>query len=226
MEWIIVLLLKYKYVIMLWLMIAEWPAVAFVCAFLAAQWVFSFWIVYVFSIVGDLIGDIGRYRVGRLARRFGATELLEKEKQGIKIDRTSLTWKTRRWLRVATKIYNLEKKSVFGYIYSKMDKHFFLSLFIVKITPPLSVPGHLSFGFFKVKFRRFFFQTLLLCFLLESIFLNLWYFSSISVNVFKSRLDTIGFILSLVVIGPLALWLGFVIIKKIRNFSKATKNIE
>ena len=130
---------------MLALMIMEGPAVAFVSAFLAAQGFFSFGLVYLFSIMGDLIGDVGRYRVGRFARKFGATELLEKEKQGIKIDRKALKRKARRGLRVATKIYKLEQKSVFNYIHSKMSKNFFLALFIVKITPPLSAPGHLSF---------------------------------------------------------------------------------
>ena len=66
---------------MLALMIMEGPAVAFVSAFMAAQGFFSFGLVYLFSIVGDLIGDVGRYRVGRFARRSGATELLEQEKQ-------------------------------------------------------------------------------------------------------------------------------------------------
>ncbi len=210
---------------MLGLMIMEWPAVWFVSAFLAAQGFFSFWLVYLFSILGDLIGDIGRYWVGRFARKFGATELLEKEKQWIKIDKKSLKRRSRFGLRVATKIYKLEQKSVFNYIHTQMHKRFLLALFIVKITPPLSAPGHLAFWFFKVPFRRFLTNTLLLCFLLESIFLNLWYFSSMSINVFKDRLDTIWFIISVIIIWPLALRIWFLIIKRIRNVSKQQKNI-
>ena len=220
MEWAVVLLLKYKYLIMLWLMIMEWPAVWFVSAFMAAQGVFSFWLVYLFSIIWDLIGDVGRYRVGRFARKCGATELLEKEQQWIAIDRKSLNWRTRVGLRVATRIYRLEKKSVFNYIHTQMNKRFFLSLFIVKITPPLSMPWHLSFWFFKIPFRKFFTNTLVLCFLLESVFLNLWYFSSMSINTFKSRLDTIGFIISAVVVGWLALRIAILIMKRLRVFSQ------
>jgi hypothetical protein len=130
---------------MLALMIMEGPAVAFVSAFMAAQGVFSFGLVYLFSIIGDLIGDLGRYRIGRFARRCGATTLLEQEKKGIIIDRKTLKRRARFGLRVATRIYKLEQKSVFTYIHGKMNKNFFVALFIVKITPPLSAPGHLSF---------------------------------------------------------------------------------
>ncbi|MCX6822933.1 MAG: VTT domain-containing protein [candidate division SR1 bacterium] len=220
MDGAVVLLLKYKYLIMLALMIMEGPAVAFVSAFMAAQGIFSFGLVYLFSIIGDLIGDLGWYRVGRFARRSGATELLEKEKQGIKIDKKVLKRRARFGLRVATKIYKLEKKSVFNYIHEKMNKNFFLALFIVKVTPPLSAPGHLAFGFFKIPFRKFFTNTLILCFLLESIFLNLGYFSSMSINTFKNNLDVIGLTISIVVIGGIALLAAFFIIKRIRKYSR------
>lgn len=220
MEWIIVLLLKYKYLIMFALMFAEWPAVSFICAFMAAQGVFSFGIVYILSICGDLVGDVLWYRVGRLARRFGATELLEKEKKWMLIDKKNLPRRSRFGLWVANKIYKLEKRSIFGYIYAQMKKRFMLSLFIIKITPPLSVAGQISFGFFKVPFRKFFFSTALLCLVFESIFLNLWYFSSMSINTFRDRLDTVWFIISVAVIGWLALWVAFLIIRRLKIFSR------
>ena len=48
---------------------------------MAAQGFFSFGIVYVLSIFGDLVGDVLRYRVGRLVRNFGAQEFLERHKK-------------------------------------------------------------------------------------------------------------------------------------------------
>lgn len=223
MEWIIALLLEYKYLIMFALMFVEGPVVSFVCAFMAAQWFFSFGIVYLLSISGDLVGDILWYRVGRLARRFGATELLEKEQQWILIDKKGLSRRSRFGLWVARKIYRLERKSIFGYIYAQMKKRFMLSLFIIKITPPLSVVGQISFGFFKVPFRKFFFSTALLCLVFESIFLCLWYFGSMSINTFKDKLDTIWFIISVVVIGGLALWAWFLIMKRLKVISNKGK---
>jgi hypothetical protein len=41
-----------------------------------------------------------------------------------------------------------------------------------------------------------------------------------SINTFKNNLDTIGWIVSVVVIGWLSLWIGFLIIKKMRTYSK------
>ena len=220
MEWIIVLLLKYKYLIMFWLMFAEGPAVSFICAFLAAQGFFSFGLVYLFSIFGDLVGDVMRYWVGRFARRFGAQNFLEMQEKWEIIDMKSLKRKARISVRVAKRIHNLEKKSVFQYIQSQMKKNFFWALFLVKITPPLSVPGQISFGFFKISFPKFFLQTTLLILVFESVFLNLWYFSSMSINVFKHRLDAFWLIISIVVIGGLALRAAFSIIKRLKLFSK------
>jgi hypothetical protein len=60
----------------------------------------------------------------------------------------------------------------------------------------------------------------LLCLVFESIFLNLWYFSSMSINTFRDRLDSIWFIVSVIVIGGLALWVGFLIMKRLKVFSR------
>lgn len=220
MEWLVVLLLKYKYLIMFWLMFIEWPVVSFICAFLAAQWVFSFWIVYMFSILGDLTGDVFRYWVGRLARRFGAKKFLEMHHRGELIDTKHLTWKARISVRVASKIHHLENQSLFQYISKQTKKRFFWALALIKITPPLSVPGHISFGFLKIPFLKFLLTTTLLIIVFESVFLNLGYFSSMSVNTFKDRIDTIGYIISALVIGWIALWISILIMKKIRLASK------
>lgn len=220
MEWIIVLLLKYKYLIMLGLMFAEGPAVSFICAFLAAQGFFSFWIVYILSIFGDLIGDVFRYLLGRFARRFGAKRFLTMQNKGQIIDKKLLKRPARISLRVAERMNKMEGKPIFKYIHQQMKKRLLFALFLIKITPPLSIPGQISLWFFKIPFPKFFLQTTILIILLESIFLNLGYFSSMSINVFRDRLDTIWFVISVVVIGGLALWAGFLIVKKMRSSSK------
>jgi uncharacterized membrane protein YciS (DUF1049 family) len=63
-----------------------------------------------------------------------------------------------------------------------------------------------------------------LCLIFESIFLNLWYFSSMSINTFKDRLDTVGLIISIVVIGWLALRIGLLIMKRIRKIWRGQKD--
>lgn len=216
----IALLLHYKYFIMLALMFVEWPIVSFVCAFMAAQWFFSFGIVYVLSIFGDLIGDVLWYSVGRLARKLGAKKMLVQEEKGVVIDPKTLSWKGRFNFRVTNKIYKIKDASLSTYIHERATKNFFFTLFLIKITPPLSVPGQISLGFIKTPFKKFLLQTTILIIVFESVFLNLGYFSSMSINTFKNNLDTIGWIVSVVVIGWLSLWIGFLIIKKMRTYSK------
>jgi len=140
---------------------------------MAAQGFFSFGIVYILSIFGDLIGDVMRYRVGRFARRFGANTFLEMQKKGEHIDMASLSRKSRISVRAAKKIQNVEQKPIFQYLNDQMKKRFFWALFLVKITPPLSVPGQISFGFFNIPFPKFFLQTTFLIIVFESVFLNL-----------------------------------------------------
>lgn len=220
MEATMVLLIKYKYVIMFCLMFAEWPIISFVSAFMAAQGFFSFGIVYILSLFGDLVGDVLRYRVGRFARRFGAQEFLDRQETWEIIDLASLKRRSRINFRVAKKIHNLEHKPIFHYLNETMKKHFFWALFLIKITPPLSVPGQISFGFFKIPFHKFFIQTIFLIVIFESVFLNLGYFSSMSINTFKHNLDIFGWIISVVVIWGIALWASFSLIKKIKSLSK------
>jgi hypothetical protein len=49
----------------------------------------------------------------------------------------------------------------------------------------------------------------------------LGYFSSMSINTFKDRLDIFWFIISVVVIGWLALWIAFLIVKRMRLLSRS-----
>lgn len=215
-----VLLIKYKYVIMFCLMFAEWPIISFVSAFMAAQGFFSFGVVYVLSLFGDLVGDVLRYRVGRFARKFGAQEFLERQKKWEIVDLDSLKRRSRISFRVAKKIHNAQHKPIFHYLNETITKRFFWALFLVKITPPLSVPGQISFGFFKIPFHKFFIQTIFLIVIFESVFLNLGYFSSMSINTFKNNLDIFGWIISVVVIWGIALWASFSLIKKMKSLSK------
>ena len=103
----------------------------FVAAFLAAKGIFSFGIVYLLSISGDVIGDCAYYGLGRFAREYGTHTLSLKERPSIG-DRIRI--------RVAKQIKILENKPYFQDLHEKMEKHFFLALLIVKVTPPISCP--------------------------------------------------------------------------------------
>jgi membrane protein DedA with SNARE-associated domain len=178
------LLLHYKYIIMLGLMILEGPIVSFIAAFLAAKGYFSFGLVYLLSVSGDIIGDAVRYRLGRFARAYGDQE------------HTHKSFFTRPAVWIAHKIQTFESSKAFAFIHKHMHQNFISSLFIVKITPPISTPGHIAFGFFRIPFFKFLTRTALICLLFESVFLNLGYRTSISVNAVQKNFDLITQIIS------------------------------
>lgn len=214
------LLLHYKYLIMFVLMFFEWPVVGFISAFLAAKGYFNFGMVYLLSISGDVAGDLLRYWIGRWSRQLGFKKFDIIEEKRNWISKHVYLWAMRIGKRILGRIHALENHSILKYLERNVEKHFFPSLLIVKITPPLSIPGQFAFGFLKVWFRRFTLQTTIVCFLFESIFLNLGYFSSISANTFQSKFDTVTMVISSIFVGLIALYLGFLIMKKIRSLSK------
>ncbi len=217
------LLLQYKYLIMFGLMLLEGPVVAFLCAFLAAKGYFNFGIVYLLSVSWDVIPDTLRYLAGRLSRHIGRKQIEIVEKKRNIISKTLLHRFVPMYNWIARKINKLEEKAFFMRMDNHAKKHFFLSLFVIKITPPLSVTGHFSFGFLKIPFRKFVPQTALIALLLESIFLNLWYFSGISVSTFQNKFNLVTTIITSIAIWIIALAIGFFIVKKIRALSKKLK---
>lgn len=219
-HYIVTLLLQYKYIIMFLLMVLEWPTVGFIAAFLAAKWYFDFGIVYILSISGDVAGDILWYRIGRRGRKlkFKKIDILEKKRNWISKNLFSRTIGIGE--RIRWKLYVLEHHAVIKYLERNMKNNFFISLLIVKITPPLSIPGQFSFGFLKVSFWKLLLNTIIVCFVFESVFLNLGYFSSISTNTFQNRFDTVTSIITVTSIGLIAFLIGFFIIRRFRTISQ------
>jgi membrane protein DedA with SNARE-associated domain len=75
----------YGYLIMLPLMIIEGPIVTVLAAMMASLGAFNVWLVLIFSILGDIIGDVGFYYLGyrfgmgfvrRVGKYIGITEKL------------------------------------------------------------------------------------------------------------------------------------------------------
>ena len=214
---IIALLLQYKYVIMLWLMIIEWPIVWFTSAVLATKWLFDFRIVYILSVSGDLIADTLFYSMWRFARKYW-TNYNEND-----------THKVNFWKRlartIAKKMNSLEKWGQIGSIREKMTKNFFRAILITKITPTIAMPWHASFGFFKMPFWKFIMRVFLISFCFESIFLNLWYFGGISTNMIQSKVDTITRIMVSILSIGILLAGGFYFVRKITQKVKNKTNI-
>ena len=61
----ILLLTKYKYLILLPIAIVEGPLVSVVAGFLVSLNIFNFFLVYIIIIIGDIVGDTIFYSLGR-----------------------------------------------------------------------------------------------------------------------------------------------------------------
>jgi membrane protein DedA with SNARE-associated domain len=75
------LLPYWGYPLMFVLMFFEGPFATMIAAFLASQGLFNIGIVFVFSVVADVLGDIGLYHIGY----YGGPKVIEKAQKFLKI---------------------------------------------------------------------------------------------------------------------------------------------
>ena len=90
MAYVLALLIKYKYLILFPIAVLEGPFAAIIVGFLSSSGIFNIFLVYLFLVVGDMVGDSFYYFLGRLSgssiakhgHRFGITaEKLENAKK-------------------------------------------------------------------------------------------------------------------------------------------------
>lgn len=116
------------YPVMLLLMIAEGPVTTIVAAFLASMGFFEWHVVYILSILGDVLGDTFWYSVGY----FGGRPALKKlrKKLGIKL-------------------------SAIRYIEDKFKKSGSKIVFYVKVSTGLCLVTFILAGSMKMNFKKF-----------------------------------------------------------------------
>jgi membrane protein DedA with SNARE-associated domain len=80
------LLPYWGYPLMFVLMFFEGPFATMIAAFLASQGLFNIGIVFVLSVLGDVLGDIGLYHIGY----YGGSHIIEKVQKFLKISDTAV----------------------------------------------------------------------------------------------------------------------------------------
>ena len=128
MEWLLPLLLKYRYLVLLPLSIMEGPIVALVAGFLVYANIFDFWIAYAVLLVGDIIPDSLFYCIGHYGRH--------------------IPWLEQR----------LERSKFFRHlelVENLWERHGRKMMFFGKLAYGLGLPFLASAGAVKVPFRRF-----------------------------------------------------------------------
>jgi len=116
------------YLLIFIVMIIEGPMITTAAAFAASLGYFNIGIIFVLSLLGDVIGDILHYGAGRILRRTVIERLL---------------------------IYFKVKKSTVRKLEKKIHFHLWKSMTLIKSTPPLSSPGLLLVGSVRTPFLKY-----------------------------------------------------------------------
>lgn len=124
----LVLLQHQGYLFTLVLMIIEGPIINVLAAFAASLGLFNIWIIFLIALLGDLGGDVAHYIVGYILRK----HIVERYDHKLGLTKE--------------KIKSLEKK---------LKNHFWKSVIIIKLFPPLTTPGLLLVGALKIPVKDF-----------------------------------------------------------------------
>jgi membrane-associated protein len=168
------------YWIMFLLVIVEGPITTAAGAFASSMGLFDAYMVFIVSVLGNLVGDIVHYWVGRIGRK-------------VLVDRY-------------IHYFGVRKKQI-QKIEAGLKKHLLKSLTIIKLVPPLPAPGLLLAGMVRVSFSRFiFFCTLIGLF--YSLFFTLGgYYLGATFGIFFKYSRYVEVTISVLLIVLLVIWL-------------------
>lgn len=124
------------YILMLWLMILEWPLITLASAFLASMGFFDIYIVALLGWIGDLLGDMIFFSIGR----FGM-QIFKKK----------------------TTIDTPTEKTFIQKLDTLIHKNLILALFIIKFTPYAPPIGLTYIGRSHISMRQYIIASLITC---------------------------------------------------------------
>lgn len=178
------------YGVLLILTIIEGPVTTAAGAFAASLGLMNIYIVLLISILGDIIGDIFYFSLGK----FGGRPLIEKYKK-----KTGL------------------KESKIDHLNEGLEKHFLKTLAIIKLTPMLAPPGIILIGSSKISFKKMFFSSLLIIAPASIFFAFIGYYFGLASDSFISyyKLAREVLLLLIVIIIIIALLIEKRLVKKI-----------
>lgn len=164
--------IAHGYFLMLIAMIIEGPIITAAAAFAAAFGLFSLPVIFVLSLLGDLIGDVIFYAVGyvgrltfieRIAPRFGLT---------------------------IKKIKSLEKH---------LENHSGKTIAAIKLNPVTPLPGLMLVGALKLPLRKYIIITLIIIVPKTILFMILGYYFGNFYDTFANRLHNVPFAIGVIV---------------------------
>ncbi len=158
----------YGYWVMLPLMIIEGPVVTIISALLASLGAFNVWLVFIFSVTGDIIGDVFLYEIGyfrglNFVKRFG------------------------KYIGITEKLVMRMEKY--------FAKHGGKTIFIVKSTVGLSWATFIAAGIVKMNFKKFLKYSFLGGVVWSGFLVSMGYFYGYLWREMKQYIEWIGWII-------------------------------
>lgn len=170
------------YFLIFLIMIIEGPIITTAAAFAASLGYFNVWIILLLSFLGDAVGDILAYTIGYFSRR----KLVEKYGHFFGIN---------------------------GNVLAKVDSHFKnhlgKTMFLIKMSSVLSVPGLMMAGASRVPLKKYTFWSVVFIIPRAVFFVILGYFFGVFAKSVLHYYNNIGYYFIALVIGIILIyWIG------------------
>jgi len=159
------------YLIMFLLMLLEGPVIAYVAGFAASLGLFSIFIVLLFAIAGNIVPDAAYFFIGRFAGAAFSDRHVRKAIGKRRMDRL------RRFL-----CRNPGK-----------------ALTMIKLVPPLTIPGLILSGASGLSFFRFFLYSFMISIPYSAFFVFLGYYSGVAFGVVVTYVRWLPLLIALAV---------------------------
>lgn len=140
------------YIILFGIMCFEGPTIVTVAAFASSQGYLNPWIILLLGIFGGIIPDLLLYTLGRSLRVDSIERIVH--------------------------VFGLNKRRI-EWLEEKLKKHAIKSVMIIKLVPPLPIPGLILTGFMKVDLKKFLFAQIMLNTIGTLVFFVIGFYSGI-----------------------------------------------
>ncbi|MEK6932966.1 MAG: VTT domain-containing protein [Nanoarchaeota archaeon] len=178
------------YFIIFLIMFLEGPVITFAAAFLASLGVFNIYVIFLLSILGNLIPDTILFLIGKHSRINTIKKISE--------------------------FFGLNKP-IMEKIENVFSKHTTKLIIFFKLIPGFAIPGLALAGFSKVSFKKFFIISLTLNLLSAILFTVLGFYSGITVSSLLKYLKLEKYILVAFGIFIIIIFILIKIFKKYYN---------
>lgn len=181
MEYLYILLLKYRYVILFPLAIPLGPEINIIASFLASLGYLNIYIVYIIIVAGDVIGDSLWYWVARLGREHVV------EKYGSRFGITS------------GRIFTAERH---------LHNHFYKTMIIGKVTNIVMLPIIIACGILRINYRKFIITAFSIDLCKDLIFTLIGYYFGVYYKTISTQINTFSRDATLFVLFVVAVYFG------------------